>query len=135
MIINILQSLLETYTNKPITIDYAENETGAYGLYNTGVTVIKEFIDGRVEKQANFTLYIHSDSVSDADRLYNLSQLNAIADYIQAVKNYDITDENNNIAGIIKKFTCSNGMLFAVPENVNNGYTYQLQIKCNYILN
>lgn len=111
-----------------IHVDFTDDIPTNYGLSSTGDSLIKTDILGNQSRKHTFILYAVYQSQSDYDRMVNSGTLLELQYYLE--KNYF----NQKFPdGIITKFTCSNGMLYSVPqENEFEGLRYQLQIIAEY---
>ena len=109
-------------------IDYTERSDGSCGLSPTGDVLIKEDVLGNQTSEHNFILYTVWQSQSDYDRAANSGLLLRLQYYLEKQ-----ASEQHFDGVTVKKITCSNGMLYAVPDgNLNAGVIYQLQIKVQY---
>ena len=132
-IIEAMQAALESFPRiNSLHIDYNENAPDNFGLYPTGDRLVKEDILGNQKRQHTFILYADFQSFNDYDRLQNSGTLLALQAYLEryAVDNAVATDN-----GALTKITCSNGMLFSIPDgNMNSAVRYQLQITADYTI-
>ena len=130
-IIEAMQAALESFPRiNSLHIDYNENAPDSFGLYPTGDRLVKEDVLGNQKRQHTFILYADFQSFNDYDRLQNSGTLLALQAYLEryAVDNAVATDN-----GALTKITCSNGMLFSIPDgNMNSAVRYQLQITADY---
>ncbi len=118
-----------------IQIDFTDNTDDSYGLYPTGDTLISEDVIGNQTRQHTFILYAVYQSQSDYDRIANSDTLLQLQMYLESKYGQTIKVNLNNkeLAGTLKKLTCNNGMLYAIPDgNMNSGVMYQLQITAEY---
>ncbi len=133
-ITEILKEILTGFTEiDSVNIDYTVNTNSNFGLYSSGENLIREFITGKKEYENNFVLYMFKESETDEQRIQNISLLNSVSAQLRNIRNYALID-NNEAVGYIESISCGNGMLFAVPGSIYEGYSYQLQIKVNYII-
>jgi hypothetical protein len=135
-IINNLKSLLinSGYINDDIAIDYTENTTGKFGLFNSGESLQRNFIDGGKEYLGQFILYFFDNSYDDLSRVQNLQLIKNICDYLEGIRDVIIEDSNNVNIGYIKNITTNNGALYNIPGSPNDGYAYQIQIDIIYYI-
>lgn len=136
---NIVEELKDILEQSPyissVNIDFSENKVGTFGLYSTGESLIKTSVTGKKTFINNFVLYFCSDSYDDINRINNSELIKNISNYLSEIwhkKIIDTVDNTEMIVGEIENISCSNGMFFEVPTSVNNGYTYQIQIKLRY---
>ena len=118
-----------------IQIDFTDNTDDSYGLYPTGDTLISEDVIGNQTRQHTFILYAVYQSQSDYDRIANSDTLLQLQMYLESKYGQTIKVNLNNkeLAGTLKKLTCNNGMLYAIPDgNMNSGVMYQIQITAEY---
>lgn len=133
-ITEILKEILTGFTEiDSVNIDYTVNTNSNFGLYSSGENLIREFITGKKEYENNFVLYMFKESETDEQRIQNISLLNSVSAQLRNIRNYALID-NNEAVGYIESISCGNGMVFAVPGSIYEGYSYQLQIKVNYII-
>lgn len=140
-IIEVIKSLLMELPKinevcNDIHVDFAEDTPTNYGLSSTGDAKIGEDVCGNQIRQHNFVLYAVYQSQSDFDRLNNSGVLLELTYWLERNgKGQHITADidNETYNGRLKKLTCANGMLYAVPsENTNDCVQYQLQIAAQY---
>lgn len=118
-----------------IQIDFTDNTDDSYGLYPTGDTLISEDVIGNQTRQHTFILYAVYQSQSDYDRIANSDTLLQLQMYLESQSGQAVTMniDNREVTGTLTKLTCSNGMLYAIPDdNLNSGVMYQLQITAQY---
>ena len=119
-----------------IHIDFTDDIPTNYGLSPTGDTLIKEDILGNQTRQHTFILYAVFQSQSDYDRMANSGTLLELQHWLEnKAHNQEITVTvgDKELTGELKKITCANGMLYAIPDdNLNSGVMYQLQITAQY---
>jgi len=138
-IIEVLQSALETFPNiNDLHIDYNENAPDSFGLYPTGDRLVTQDIIGNQKRNHNFILYADFLSFNDYLRLQNSSTLLELhywlEHYADGQEVTAIIGENEYI-GNLTKITCSNGMLFSIPDgNMNTAVRYTLQIAVEYTI-
>ena len=142
-IIEIAKNIIEEFPKikdiyGSVHIDLVENSDGNYGLYSTGDTLIKEYVDGTQKRQHNFILYAMYQSINDYDRLSNngvLLELQMwLENYTDSQKIF-IDAGDLKMYGKLEKIKCSNGMLFNIPsDNYNDAVQYQIQINVRYTL-
>jgi hypothetical protein len=138
-IIEVLQSALETFPKiNDLHIDYNENAPDSFGLYPTGDRLITQDIIGNQKRNHNFILYADFLSFNDYLRLQNSSTLLELhywlEHYADGQEVTAIIGENEYI-GELTKITCSNGMLFSIPDgNMNTAVRYTLQIAVEYTI-
>ena len=121
-----------------VHVDFTEAETDSYGLSPTGDTLLFEDVLGNQTRQHTFTLYAVYQSVNDYDRLANSGVLLELQMWLEREgTGMSISAEvgNETFTGTVKKIVCSNGMVYAVPqENMTDGVMYQLQINAQYTI-
>ena len=120
-----------------VHVDFTEPETDSYALASTGDSLVGEDLVGNTKRQHTFVLYSYWQSASDFDRLNNSGALLELSQWLEKRgKGLGITAEcdGKQYEGVITALTCANGMLFAIPENLNGGVQYQLQIAAQYKL-
>lgn len=119
-----------------IHIDFNEDVATSYGLSPVGDRLVKTSIIGKETRQHTFQLYALYQSINDYDRLSNSGILLRLQYYLEHYANEQevtITFGDRTMTGILKKITCANGMVFAVPnDNMNDGVQYNLQIIAEY---
>lgn len=129
--------LIMQFTND-IQVDFTSDEPTNFGLSSNGDTLIKESITGVQARRHNFILYAVNQSITDYDRLNNSNFLLSLSYYLETIKGKPVSATINQITktGIIEKISCSNGMLFSIPNGeINSGCMYQIQIAVEYKLN
>ena len=137
-IIELMQSIVMSFPklNDVLHIDYTTHDTDSYGLSPTGDTLIKSDVLGNQERQHTFNLYAVSQSVNDYDRLANSGLINVLQLWLEKKakgQTLTVTVGNNELAGTRTKITCSNGMLYDIPDsNLIGNVMYQLQITADY---
>ena len=138
-IIEVLQSALETFPKiNDLHIDYNENAPDSFGLYPTGDRLVTQDIIGNQKRNHNFILYADFLSFNDYLRLQNSSTLLELhywlEHYADGQEVTAIIGENEYI-GNLTKITCSNGVLFSIPDgNMNTAVRYTLQIAVEYTI-
>lgn len=119
-----------------IHIDYTDSDEIGYGLSPTGDTLIGEDILGNQKRQHNFILYAIYQSQSDYDRISNSGVLLELQMWLERHakgQEISVTVDEKALTGNLTKLTCSNGMIYSVPDgNMNSGVCYQLQITAEY---
>lgn len=121
-----------------IHVDFLDDSATNYGLYPTGDALIREDILGNQLRQHTFILSAVYPSAGDYDRLNNSGVLLNLQYWLERQANgqtitVDIGDEA--CTGVITRLTCSNGMLYSIPEdNLIKGVQYQLQISAQYLI-
>lgn len=137
-IIEIMQNIVKSFPklNDVLHIDYTTPDTDSYGLSPTGDTLIKSDILGNQERQHTFILYAVYQSVNDYDRLANSGLLLELQLWLEKQakgQTLTVTVGDNELAGELTKITCSNGMLYEIPnDNLNSNVMYQMQITAQY---
>lgn len=106
-------------------VDFTEGFP-SYGLSSTGDRLVKEDILGGWEREHNFILYCRFASADDYERLLNSGVLIELQQYLEQIRNIEFS------GFFIAKITCSNGMVYQIPDTLNDGFVYQLQITVNY---
>ncbi|MDY4812924.1 MAG: hypothetical protein SO152_03635, partial [Ruminococcus sp.] len=141
---NIIEVVKETLQQFPkisqvcndIHIDFTDDIPTNYGLSPTGDTLIKEDILGNQTRQHTFILYAVFQSQSDYDRMANSGTLLELQHWLENKadnQKITVTVGDKELTGELKKITCANGMLYAIPDgNLNSGVLYQLQITAQY---
>ncbi len=140
-IIELIKSILENFPKindicNDIHIDFTDNTNNSYGLSSIGDALLTEDILGNQKRQHNFLLYAVFQSVNDYDRLNNSGVLLELQLWLERQAQHqkiEIIVDDECLTGELEKLTCSNGMLYAIPENnLNSGVQYQLQITAQY---
>lgn len=142
-IIELVKSIVEEFPKiqdicGSVHIDLVENIDNNYGLYSTGDTLIKEYIDGSQKRQHNFILYAMYQSINDYDRLSNNGTLLELQMWLEQYTcnqkiSVDIGDKT--LYGELEKIKCANGMLFNIPsDNYNDAVQYQIQLNVKYTI-
>ncbi len=140
-IIELVKTILNQYPDicdicNDIHVDFLDSSATDYGLYPTGDALLSKDILGNQLRQHNFILSAVYPSASDYDRLNNSGVLLNLHYWLeQQVSGQEITVEidGETRTGTLKKLACSNGMLYAIPqENMIIGVQYQLQIAAQY---
>ena len=137
---NIIETIREALLAFPkidaLHIDYNENIPDNYGLYSTGDKLVKEDILGNQKRTHQFILYADFNSFNDYDRLQNSGVLLELQGFLERYadgQTVTLTIENRTWSGTLQKITCSNGMLFSIPDgNLNTAVRYQMQIAADY---
>lgn len=139
-IIDVVRTAISQYPqiDTIIHVDYNDEIPGSFGLYPTGDTLIRRDILGNQVRKHTFVFYAVYQSVNDYDRLVNSGTLLELQMFLENYANeQEITLSVNNVEkhGTLKRLSCSNGMLIAIPDNnMNSGVRYQLQITAEYEL-
>ena len=143
---NIIETVRAVLTEFPkisevanaLHVDFAAPPPNSYALASTGDAKLTEDILGNQTRQHTFVLYSNWQSASDFDRLNNSGVLLELAQYLEKRgRGIAITAEVDGAeyGGMVTGITCSNGMLYAVPETLTGGVIYQLQIAAYYKIN
>ena len=121
-----------------VHVDFTEAETDSYGLSPTGDTLLFEDVLGNQTRQHTFTLYAVYQSLNDYDRLANSGILLELQMWLERKGRglpIEMVIDFEKFTGTVKKIVCSNGMVYAVPqENMTDGVMYQLQINAQYTI-
>lgn len=142
-IIELVKSLLQEFPKinevcNNIHVDFTDDSPTDYGLSPTGDAVSSEDILGNHTRQHTFVLYAVYQSQSDYDRLANSGTLLELQMWLERKANrqeISIIIDGKELTGQLKKLTCANGMLYAIPnDNLNDGVLYQLQITAEYTI-
>ncbi|MGN0661354.1 MAG: hypothetical protein ACI4JX_06500 [Oscillospiraceae bacterium] len=139
-IIELVKSILEEFPRisevcNNIHIDFTDDTPTDYGLSSTGDTVLKEDILGNQTRQHTFTLYAVYQSLNDYDRMTNSGVLLELSYWLEKHANKQkiaVVTDGKELTGTLSKLTCSNGMLYQIPNQINDGWIYQLQITAEY---
>lgn len=138
-IIELVKSVLESFPKisdvcNDIHIDFTDETPTNYGLSSIGDSKLKEDVLGNQTRQHNFTLYAVYQSMNDYDRMANSGVLLELAYWLEKQKGQEVTVEINSeeLTGTLSKLTCANGMLYKIPNEINDGWMYQLQISAEY---
>lgn len=140
-IIELMQSVLQQFPKigelcNEIHIDFTDEFATNYGLSSTGDKLLKSDILGNQTRQHTFVLYAVYQSYNDYDRLNNSGVLLELQMWLEEkTKNQSITVNviDETWSGIVTKCTCSNAMIYAIPdENTNSAWQYQIQIAVEY---
>lgn len=115
-----------------IHVDFTEDSPTNYGLSSTGDALLSEDILGNQKRQHTFALYAVYQSQSDYDRMANSGTLLELQYWLEKSVSGQTIGVGADV-GRLTKLTCSNGMLYQIPnENLNDGVLYQLQITAEY---
>lgn len=135
-IIELVKSIVESYENiGKLHIDYTGAVPDSCGISSTGDVLLKEDILGNKTRQHNFVLYTVWQSQSDYDRMVNSGILLGLQCFLENNAQEQAVTSPDGKNGNLKSITCSNGMLYQVPNgNLNAGVIYQLQISAQYII-
>lgn len=135
-IIELVKSIVESYADiGKLHIDYTGAVPDSCGISSTGDVLLKENILGNKTRQHNFVLYTVWQSQSDYDRMINSGILLGLQCYLEDQSQEQQVHSPDGKSGNLKSITCSNGMLYSVPEsNLNAGVIYQLQISAQYVI-
>lgn len=140
-IIELVKTILNQYPRiseicNDIHVDFLDDTATNYGLYPTGDTLLNKDILGNQLRQHSFMLTAVYPSASDYDRLNNSGVLLNLHYWLeQQADGQQITAETDDkiYTGTLTKLTCSNGMLYSIPEeSLIKGVQYQLQINAQY---
>ena len=138
---NIIEAVKTLLTDFPkineLHVDFASENPDSYAFSSTGDSLISEDIVGNQKRRHTFVLYTYWQSASDFDRLNNSGTLLALAGWLEANgRGLPITAEigDKTLTGEMTGVTTANGMLYAVPDQLMGGVTYQLQITADYKL-
>ena len=139
-IIELVKSIVEAFPKiseicNAVHIDFTDDTPTNYGLSSTGDSKLKEDILGGQTRQHTFTLFAIYQSLNDYDRMSNSNVLLELAYYLESkAQRQVITSEvdGETITGTLTKLTCANGMLFQIPNQINDGWMYQIQITAEY---
>ena len=135
-IIELVKSIVEAFSKiseicNEIHVDFTDESPTSYGLSSTGDTVLKEDILGNQTRQHAFTLYAVYQSMNDYDRMSNSGVLLELDYYLEnCVSGQEVT--SGGYTGTLSKLTCSNGMIYQIPNQINDGWIYQIQISAEY---
>ncbi len=135
-IIELVKSIVESYEDiGKLHIDYTGAVPDSCGISSTGDVLLKEDILGNKTRQHNFVLYTVWQSQSDYDRMVNSGILLGLQCFLESNAQEQTVTSPDGKNGNLKSITCSNGMLYQVPNgNFNAGVIYQLQISAQYII-
>lgn len=135
-IIELVKSIVESYADiGQLHIDYTGAVPDSCGISSTGDVLLKEDILGNKTRQHDFVLYTVWQSQSDYDRMINSGILLGLQCYLENQSQDQTVLSPDGKNGKLKSITCSNGMLYSVPEsNLNAGVIYQLQISAQYVI-
>lgn len=135
-IIELVKSIVESYEDiGKLHIDYTGAVSDSCGISSTGDVLLKENILGNKTRQHNFVLYTVWQSQSDYDRMVNSGILLGLQCFLESNAQEQTVTSPDGKNGNLKSITCSNGMLYQVPNgNFNAGVIYQLQISAQYII-
>jgi hypothetical protein len=136
-IIETIQAALASFPKiDELHIDHNDDAPDNFGLYPTGDRVVVQDIIGNQIRNHNFILYADFLSFNDYLRLQNSNMLLELQYWLEHYADGQevtaIIGENEYI-GSLTKITCSNGMLFSIPDgNMNAAVRYTLQIAAEY---
>lgn len=136
---NILELVKELLIKFPKTgeicndvhVDFTDEIPTNYGISSTGDLLVSEDILGNQKRQHNFILYAVYQSQSDYDRMCNTGVLLDLQYYLEKCAENQAIDAGM-CKGTLTKLTCSNGMLYEIPDSINDGVVYQMQITAEY---
>ncbi|MCH5297864.1 MAG: hypothetical protein J1E85_09360 [Ruminococcus sp.] len=140
-IIELVKSILQSFPKinevcNDIHIDFTDRTNDSYGLSSIGDALLAEDVLGNQRRQHNFILYAVFQSANDYDRLNNSGVLLELQLWLERQaqhQEFENIVDNEKLTGVLTKLTCSNGMLYAIPENnLNSGVQYQMQITAEY---
>ena len=136
-IIETIQAALASFPNiNELHIDYNDDAPDNFGLYPTGDRVVVQDIIGNQIRNHNFILYADFLSFNDYLRLQNSNMLLELQYWLERYPNNQAvtaTIDGAEYTGALTKITCSNGMLFSIPDgNMNTAVRYTLQIAAEY---
>lgn len=118
-----------------VHVDFTDESPMNYGLSSTGDTLVFEDILGNQTRQHNFVLYAVYQSVNDYDRLNNSGTLLELQYWLERqAKEQEVTAQigGRELKGKLMSLVGSNGMIYEVPDTLNGGVRYQLQIQAKY---
>lgn len=138
-IIEVLQTALETFPKiNDLHIDYNDDAPDNFGLYPTGDRLVTQDVIGNQTRNHNFILYADFLSFNDYLRLQNSNMLLELQYWLERYPNNQVvtaTIDGAEYNGVLTKITCSNGMLFSIPDgNMNAAVRYTLQIAVEYTI-
>lgn len=138
-IIETMKSTLEAFPKiQSLHLDYSENAPDEYGLYPTGDKKLSEDVLGNQTRQHTFILYAAFQSFNDYDRLTNSGLLLDLQLWLESYANdQELTTviSGREHAGMLRSISCTNGMLFNIPDNnMNAAVQYQMQITAEYTI-
>lgn len=142
---NIIELVKQTVESFPqiseicnsIHVDFTEDTPGNYGLSSTGDRLVKEDIWGNQTRQHSFNLFAVYQSDFDFERLSNSGVILALQLWLErhaARQTVTVEIDETTLTGKLTKLTCNNGMLYKIPNTINDGYIYQIQIIATYTL-
>ena len=136
-IIETIQAALASFPNiNELHIDYNDDAPDNFGLYPTGDRLVTQDVIGNQKRNHNFILYADFLSFNDYLRLQNSNMLLELQYWLERYPNNQVvtaTIDGAEYNGVLTKITCSNGMLFSIPDgNMNTAVRYTLQIAAEY---
>ena len=136
-IIETIQAALASFPNiNELHIDYNDDAPDNFGLYPTGDRLVTQDVIGNQTRNHNFILYADFLSFNDYLRLQNSNMLLELQYWLERYPNNQVvtaTIDGAEYNGVLTKITCSNGMLFSIPDgNMNTAVRYTLQIAAEY---
>lgn len=140
-IIELMRSILQSFPKindvcNEIHIDFTDETATNYGLSSIGDTLLKSDVLGNQTRQHSFILYAVYQSYNDYDRLNNSGVLLELQLWLErnAIgQEVTVTVGDKALKGKLTKLTCSNAMVYAIPNNnTNSGWQYQIQIATDY---
>ncbi len=136
---NIIETMHEVLAAFPklgeIGVDLADESPDSTALTSTGDSLVRSDILGNQRRLHTFILHTVWQSQSDWERMNNSGVLLELAYFLERhAPHTAVTAELNGVTcdGEIVSAECSNGMLYAIPDTVNGGVVYQLQIAVTY---
>ena len=136
-IIETIQAALASFPKiNELHIDYNDDAPDNFGLYPTGDRLVTQDVIGNQTRNHNFILYADFLSFNDYLRLQNSNMLLELQYWLEHYSNNQVvtaTIDGAEYNGVLTKITCSNGMLFSIPDgNMNTAVRYTLQIAAEY---
>lgn len=121
---------LDELAGDNIHIDFNSEEPTNYALSQTGDTLLKKYVNGSQQRQANFSIYIKNFTFDDTKRLENSG---FCEHFIFWLEDNRLKDNLPTLdVGLCPlSVSAENGTLFDVNENGDIG-TYQIQIHLIY---
>ena len=141
-IIELVKQIVESFPQiseicNSIHVDFTEDTPGNYGLSSIGDRLIKEDVLGNQTRQHSFNLFAVYQSNFDFERLANSGAILALQIWLERHalrQTITVECDGTTLSGKLTKLTCNNGMLYKIPNTINDGFVYQIQITATYTI-
>lgn len=136
---NIIEAVHQILSEFPslgeIGVDLTDESPDTSALVSTGDSLVRWDVIGNQQRLHTFVLRSVWQSQSDYERMSNSGLLLELAYYLDCYAPHTAVTavvDGAEYVGEITGAECSNGMLFAIPDTVNGGVIYQMQIAVTY---